>query len=208
MEDGFDRFGGLSAILVGILSLLYAFFYLIVARRAEYTGLYLSWVILAASGIFTSAAYVTLYGRLKAVSTGAALWAAALGVGASFATLVHGGYEALTMSRVRAAEGAASGALQAVSQLPSQIDPAGLAAFGVVGLSSFVFGWLIVKSGRLSRGLGWVGLLNAGLLAILFLATAGRAQRVILLSGGLTSVIVGPIWWIWLGAELMRPTGR
>jgi len=34
-------------------------------------------------------------------------------------------------------------------------------------------------------------------------APAGRPGK-LRLSGGLTSIIVGPIWWIWLGTQLMR----
>jgi hypothetical protein len=38
----------------------------------------------------------------------------------------------------------------------------------------------------------------------LYFATVAGAQTLILISGGLTSVIVGPIWWIWLGLQLLR----
>lgn len=191
MKDSFNKFGGLSAILVGVLSILYAIFYLVIARRAEYVGLFGSWVILAASGIFSSAAYVGLYSRVKSTSEGAALWALLLGGLASFAILIHGGYEALLVGKA--------------SEL-SEVDPAGLAAFGVVGLVSFIFSWLITRSGSgaLSKNLGYLGMFNALLLVVLYFASAAGAQQLILISGGLTSVIVGPIWWIWLGAQLMR----
>ena len=99
MKDDFARFGGLSAILVGLLSILYAIFFLVIAPRAENVGVLGSWVILAVSGIFSSAAYVSLYGRVKNAGKGAALWALLLGVLASFATLIHGGYEALVVGQ-------------------------------------------------------------------------------------------------------------
>ena len=87
MKDTFGKFGGLSAILVGILSILYAIFYLVIAKQAEFLGIYGSWLILAVSGIFSSAAYVALYQRVRAADEGFALWALLLGIGASFATL-------------------------------------------------------------------------------------------------------------------------
>src|SRR3989304_2972656 len=89
MRDPFGRFGGMSAIIVGALSILYAIFYLVIAPRAAYVGTLGSWLILGASGIFTSAAFVALYTRMKSASEGQALWAALLGVGSSFATLAQ-----------------------------------------------------------------------------------------------------------------------
>ena len=65
MSDNFNKFGGISAILVGILSILYAIFFLLIARSAPTVGSFGSWVILAASGVFSSAAYVAIYQRLN-----------------------------------------------------------------------------------------------------------------------------------------------
>jgi hypothetical protein len=93
-------------------------------------------------------------------------------------------------------------AIMAARMVPSQVDPAGLASFFLVGIAAFVFGWLIVRGGALPRALGYVGMLNAALLVILFFASASNAQTLILISGGLTSVIVGPVWWVWLGLNL------
>jgi hypothetical protein len=61
-----------------------------------------------------------------------------------------------------------------------------------------------VRGGRLPRTLGYLAIVNAVLLITLFFATATGMQTLILLSGGLTSVIVGPVFWIWLGRELRR----
>jgi hypothetical protein len=207
MNDSFGRFGGISAILVGVLSILYAIFFLVIARQAQYVGALGSWIILAASGIFSSAAYVALYQRLRGTAEGFALWALLLGVAASFATMVHGVYEALLLTRLRAGD-PGEAAIRAAQQVPSQVDPAGLAAFFVVGIVALIFGWLIVRGVALPRNLGYVGIFNALLLVILFFASAGEIQSLILISGGLTSVIVGPIWWIWLGLQLMRTSRR
>lgn len=207
MNDSFGRFGGISAILVGVLSILYAIFFLVIARQAQYVGALGSWIILAASGIFSSAAYVALYQRLRGTAEGFALWALLLGVAASFATMVHGVYEALLLTRLRAGD-PGEAAIRAAQQVPSQVDPAGLAAFFVVGIVALIFGWLIVRGVALPRNLGYVGIFNALLLIILFFASAGEIQSLILISGGLTSVIVGPIWWIWLGLQLMRTSRR
>jgi hypothetical protein len=188
MKD-FNKIGGYSAIIVGVLSILYAIFYLIISRQSEALGITGSWLILEASGIFSSAAYVGLYGRVRSTNEGLALWALLLGVMASFATLVHGGYEAHVVGQA--------------SSL-SQVDPNGLATFGVVGLVSLLFSWLVVRGGGLAKNFGYLGIFNALLLIVLYFATVAGSMPIILLSGGLTSVIIGPIWWIWLGLQLIR----
>ena len=187
---------GICAIIVGFLSIAYAVFYLLVSRSAPVLGMAVSWIVLAASGLFSSAVYVALHEELKEINGGFALWSVLLGVAASMATLVHGGYEAILMN---------SGT--AVAQAPSQVDPGGLMTFFVTGLVVFVFSYLMVHSRVFPRGLGTLGMVNAVVLVILFIATVSQVQTLILVSGGLTSVILGPIWWIWLGRWLLRLPG-
>jgi hypothetical protein len=176
----------------------------VIVQQAEFIGAYCSWLILGLSGLFSSAAYVALYERVRSDNEGYALWALILGAGASMATLMHGIYQAMLVNTLQIADEAQRAAIEAARMLPSQVDPAGLAAFFLVGIVAFVFGWLIVRSGALPRGLGYLSMFNAALLVILFCASAANVQMLILISGGLTSVIVGPIWWIWLGLNL-RP---
>ena len=196
MKNSTFRFGGFSAILVGMLSLLYALFYLVISRRTEMAGMIGSWLILSLSGLFTSAAYVAIYQRVRKDGEGLALWALILGAAASFATFQHGAYEGLIL---RAQPLANRGAT-----LPSQVDPSGLATFLVIGIVSFLFSILILQGTTLSKGLGILGIVNAVLLVVLYFATERGMQGLILISGGLTSVILGPVWWIWLGISLLN----
>jgi len=204
MKIQFVRFGGWSAIIVGVLSLLYALFYLVIARQAEYAGNLGSWVILAVSGVFSSAAYVALYQILKTKGGGLELWALVLGAVASLATLQHGTYEALLVRTMRFADGPTREAIDTARRLFSEVDPAGLSAFLLIGITTFLFSWLILRSGDLPAGLGYLGILNAVLLAVLFIASANTMRTLILISGGLTSVVVGPAWWIWLGVSMQK----
>jgi len=206
MNRSFERFGGLSAMLVGALSILYAVFFLVIARQNESLGTTGSWVILAVSGIFSSAAFVALYQRLRPTAEGFALWGLALGLFSSFATLMHGAYQALSLMTLASAGAEQRAAIELVRMTPSQLDPAGLGTFGVIGLASLVTGLIIIVGGRLPRMLGYLAVGNAVLLITLFFASAANAQTLVLLSGGLTSVIVGPIFWLWLGRELRRET--
>ena len=206
-NQSFARFGGLSAIIVGALSILYAIFFLVISPRNEAVGAPGSWIILAVSGVFSSAAFVALYERLRPTSAGFALWGLALGLFSSFATLAHGAYQALLILTLSSAGEGQRAAIEMARMVPSQIDPAGLATFGIIGLASLVTGFLILSWGLLPRMLGYLAVVNAVLLITLFFATAAGAQTLILLSGGLTSVIIGPIWWILLGRALRREPG-
>lgn len=202
MDESFDRFGGISAILVGVLAIVYAIFYLVIAKQAEYVGTVGSWIILAASGVFVGAAYVALYRRVRGSGEGFALWALFLGMAQSLGTLLNGAYQALLVSSMGAGE-----AVSAARSVPSPVDPKGLATFLIFALASFVFGWLITRGHTLPRTLGYVGMFNALLLVVLFFANVAGNLTLILASGGLSSVIVTPLWWIWLGSRLMRAEG-
>lgn len=194
MKDSYPAFASASAITAGILSILYAILFLFVSRANPFVGSLGSWIVLGASGFFALAAYVALYQRLHQASSGFALYALLLGGLSAFAVLQHGAFEAIELIR----RGSVDSALGA----PSQVDAAGLASFGVVGVVAFLWGWLILKTNVLPRNLGYLGMFNAVLLVVLFCATVAGSQALILISGGLTSVIVGPLYWIWLGRTL------
>lgn len=194
MDSSFQRFGSVAAMMTGVLSIVYAVFFLGVTRASAYAGTLGSWIILAASGFFAAAAYVALYQRLKDREAGFALYTMLFGIMSAFAMLQHGGFEAVEIIR--------RGGVESALGAPSQVDAAGLASFGVIGIVAFLWGWLIVRTNALPRTLGYVGIFNAILLVVLFLASVVGLQSLILLSGGLTSVVVGPVWWIWLGRAL------
>lgn len=194
MNNNFDRYGSLAATLTGVLSIVYAVLFLFVTRVNEYTGTLGSWIVLGGTAFFAIAAYVALYQRFREREPGFSLYALLLSGMAAFAMLQHGAFEAIEMVR----RGSVSSALGA----PSQVDPAGLATFAVVGVGAFLWGWMILRTGIFPRNLAYVGILNAVLLVILFFATVFGSQTIILISGGLTSVIVGPLWWIWVGRTL------
>lgn len=199
-----SRFGGVSALIVAILSLLYAIFFLLVTPRSTTLGTLGSASTFAISGFFSLAAYVALYRRVQHHHPDIALWALLLGASTSIATVLHGTYEALLFNRLAVTTGADSTMLALVQTLPTQINPMGLMSFGVVGIASYAWGWLLLRSNAFEQLLGYLGLLNALLLLTLFIAYVGGIQPLVLLAGGLTSVVVGPIWWTLLGIRLLK----
>lgn len=203
MKSSLGAWGGWSAIGVGVLSVLYAVFYLVVSQSPDDTGRLISWAILALSGILTSVAYVALYERLKKAGEGFALWAMALGVAQSALTLINGVYQAILISSVQSGE-LSKAAFDAARALPAPADPKGAATFLIFAISSYLFGRLILGGNTLPRNLGYVGLVNSVLLLLLFLGNLLNAMPLILGSGGLTAIIVTPVWWIGLGWQLKK----
>jgi hypothetical protein len=78
-----------------------------------------------------------------------------------------------------------------------------LATFLVAGVVALVLG-LAVRSDK--PRLGLLGIVLGIDMAVLFLATAIGIGPLVLLTGGLASVVLGPIWWVSL-ARLLWPGG-
>ena len=194
----YERFGGTCAILAGVSGFLYALAFIIISQNAPALGALLSALFLLLLGLLSSAAQVAVYGRLREVDPAFALWALILAMVAALGSAVHGGYDLANALNPPSA---------ALGDLPSAIDPRGLLTFGVAGLALFVISWLIVGSGRLPRGLGYLGYLSAALLVLLYLGrliVLSPSSPIILIPALLNGFVVNPVWYVWLGVSLLR----
>jgi hypothetical protein len=194
---GFERFAGIGALVTGISSLLYAVFFLAITGVLHQ---YVPSVLLGVGGVLATAVVVALYRRVRAVNADFALWALALGLLGQMGAAIHGvdGLASVISRSPAAGVG---------TTLPNAVDPAGFLAFGVTGVSTFVFAWLILHGGQLPRGLGYLGYALAVLLVALFLGALlsnDTKSLWVLLPGGLASVIATPVWNLWLGLLFLR----
>lgn len=197
MNDTFNRFAGICALILGIGSILYAVLFLIVGKEQGDFGKTGSWIVLAINGLLASAAYVGLYLKTRRAAEGFALWGLLLGLAQSAGTMANGVFQATLGTSVQTGDPFARGAL-------SQVDPKGLATFMIFGVCSLIFGWVITQTGVLPKRLGYIGIFNAILLALLFVGNVFNSVPLILGPGGLTALVVTPIWWIWVGRELSK----
>lgn len=194
----YERFAGFCAVLAGISAFLYALAFIVIQQSAPATGALLSTLFLLLLGLLSSAAEVGVYGRLRDVAPLFALWGLILAMVAAFGSAVHGGYDLANALNPPATPNV---------DLPSAIDPRGLLTFGVAGLALFVVSWVIVGSGRLPRGLGYLGYLSAVLLVVLYLGrliVLSPASPIILGPALVNGFIVSPIWYVWLGISLLQ----
>ena len=197
-SSAFLRFGGYGGILTAISSLLYAVFFLLVKGPAHDL---LPPLLLAVGGLLASAVLTALYGLVRDADPLFALWGLALGLLGQLGTLIHGVHD-LAQVLVPTPANAPD-----LTPLPNQLDPRGLLAFGLTGVSAFILSWLIVRNGMLPRGLGYLGCALGVLLVALFLGnlfTNDPSSLFVLVPGGLASLVANPAWLLWLGVSLLR----
>ena len=197
-SGGFLRFAGYGGILTAISSLLYAVFFLLVKGPAHEL---LPPLLLGIGGLLASAVLTALYGLVREADPLFALWGMALGLLGQLGALIHGIHD-LALVLAPAPANAPD-----LATLPNQLDPRGLLAFGLTGVSTFILSWLVVRSGTLPRGLGYLGCALGVLLVALFLGnlfTNDPSSLFVLIPGGLASLIANPAWLFWLGVSLLR----
>ncbi|MGZ3609227.1 MAG: hypothetical protein ACXVBU_04105 [Ktedonobacteraceae bacterium] len=192
----FERFAGLSAILAGIIGLLYSISFVILKNDI------LIALFLMLGGVFSTAVLVAVYNRLKETDATFALWALFLSIAGAFGAIIHGGYDLSNAINPTAAN-------LALANLPSAIDPRGLLTFGVAGLGVFVIAWLMGRGGQFPRGLSYWGYLLAVLLVVLYLGRLiilDPKNPIVLVAALLSGFIVNPVWYVWVGFVLWGTT--
>jgi hypothetical protein len=190
IDRAFSRRAGFQAYLIAAFSLLYAVVFLgFVRNHPENTqATALAWALIAGAGL---AATVTTTSTAARIGGDARWWLTAIGVGYGLLSAAHG-----TFAAVAVEQGIAASDL-------SPTDPRGLATFGLAGLWALTLGLEVVAgNATLPRNLGWLAIISGIDLIVLYVATVAQAETLILVSGGLASVILVPAFWIWTGRIL------
>jgi hypothetical protein len=187
----FRRTASWCAFGIAALSLLYAVVYLGLVRPdpTNTTASAFANGFIGLSGILATFAVVAVGDK---VGGAAGRWIRVVGVGWALLSAAHG-----VFSAVSDIQGLPTGDLSAT-------DPRGLATFGLAGLWSIVLGLTIRSGTSFPRGLGLVALVNGVDLLALFFATATGAGALVLVTGGLASVILGPLQWAWIGRAMIE----
>ena len=207
-STSYHKFAGICAILAGIGGFLYAVAFIILRDPLLYS------LFLLLIGLFSTAAMIAVYHRLRATDESFALWALLLGLAGALGSAIHGGFDLATVINPPPAVPAdlagrpeVKALLDYINSSPSQIDPRGLLAFGVTGIALFVIAWLTARGGAFPKALAYLGYLSAVLLIVLYLGrliVLSPANPIILLPALLNGFIVSPVWYIWLGLQLTK----
>jgi hypothetical protein len=190
IDRAFSRRAGFQSYLIAAFSLVYAVVFLGFVRNhpenVQAAGL--AWALIAGAGL---AATVTTTSTAARIGGDARWWLTAIGVGYGLLSAAHG-----TFAAVAVEQGIAASDL-------SQTDPRGLATFGLAGLWVLTLGLeTVAGNGSLPRNLGWLAIVSGIDLIVLYVATVADSETLILVSGGLASVILVPAFWIWTGRIL------
>jgi hypothetical protein len=186
------------AVLAAIAGLLYAIAFILL-RDPLLSSLFLMLV-----GAFSTAAVVAIYLRVRPANPAFALWGLGIGFVGAVGTCLHGGYDLAYNLNPPSTTPPAP-----VLALPSQVDPRGLLTFGAMGVALFVLSWLIVRSSAFPRAIGYLGLLSAVLLVILYwgrLVVLDPANPIVLLPALLNGFIVSPLFYLGIGVSLLQRT--
>jgi hypothetical protein len=189
--DVFFRRAAICAYLVAALSIAYAIVYLGYASRNvdDRSANALAYALIAAGALAASVATV---GMSELAGGSTARWLAPFGVGYALLSATHGVYAA-----IQAGQGLAAGDLSAT-------DPRGLATFGLAGIWMLALGLTARGAAAFPRNLTLIAIAGGIDLIVLFFATVAGSTTLILLTGGLASVVLGPAFWIWSGRLLSR----
>lgn len=183
-----------AAYAIAALSVAYAIAYLGFigpSRGANTTAVVLTDAFIAVAGVLVTIVAVTVGERIAGEE---GRWIALVGVGWALLSAAHGAF-----GFTRHFEGDFQTVVDAT-------DPRGFATFGLAGLWTMAIG-AFARQGRggLPRGLGAFGLVAGADLVLLYISTLFGIDTGILVFGGLASVILGPVFWMWMGSAL-RPT--
>jgi len=217
----FDVVAAIGAMAVAALSVLYAVAYLGITPKAQRgtnvdafyrsylahpAGARIASTCLLVSGLLVGLPIVALARRLDGQSASSLAWVTIVGVVGGLATAAHGlsalvGVDKLA-HQYASGDPAKRAAVAVSGATPSQVDPRGLATFFAAGIVALVLGLALRPS---NDRLGLLGTILGVDMVVLFVATAVGIGPLILVAGGLASVILGPLWWVGAGRLLQSP---
>ena len=188
-DAAFRRRAGLQAYLVALFSLAYAVVYLGLSSRdpTNAAAAALAWALIAAGALSASIATAGLASFIGGVP---GLFLTAFGVAYALLSATHGAFAAIA-----AAQGFADLDL-------SPTDPRGFATFGLAGLWMLVAGLELRGREGLRPIYPTIALVGGVDLILLFVATVVGSTPAILVTGGLASVVFGPVFWAMTGRLL------
>ena len=224
-DKSIAKLGGTCSIIVGILYVLIGItFLLLPVQQKGGTGiddlvkffpsfnqnptvmtiLYLEFALCA---IIAIAAVPAISELVRTVNEGWVRWTSTLAY-IGFAVIAIYYFQMLAIiPSTAAAYVAGDASTKAAIAIPSGVDPQFLFRYGVIGLWILVVSILGLGGGKLPKILSYLGIATA-ILYWLLAATDVLGSETIIRSivAVLGAVIVGPIWYIWIGVRLRKVT--
>jgi hypothetical protein len=218
------KLGGICAILVGILAIVSGLSFLMAPEvqkgpildpgglltsfASGHTAIMIHYWALVLAPLFGIAVVLALSDLVRPVNDGWARWGTTLGIvsmgiQAANYLLAQSHTPRLAAAYIQA-DASAKVAIAALG--PRWIDPDFWMSFGLSAIWLVILNWLALRGARIPRGLAYVGLACG----ISYLLIPGgfvlRLPSALSLAAGLVGLVLAPIWWIWAGVFLRRPS--
>jgi len=193
-DPALQRAAGLAALAAAATGLLYSISFVLVSRASPSTGGLLSALFLLLGGLLTVLVLVGVYDRRREARPALALLVVVLGAAGGLGAAIHGGFDLANALHP-------PGSLP--SGVPNAVDPRGMLTFGVAGLAVIGLGLLI------GGGPGRFAYFAGALLIVIYLARLiilTPTNLAVLLPAALAGFIVNPVFYVWLGLWLLRPS--
>lgn len=201
MTRSFERFAGWSAALTALAGLVFTVSFAIVVRDGTHSAKWISAGALLAVGIVGLTVWLALHHRLREPEPQFAALLLIIGIASSIGAALHGAYDL----------GVLAHPVGKVQDLPSAVDPRGLATFGLAGAALAGFGWLAGRNGQLPQLLARLAVIDGGLLIVLYVGRltvldphANLIKVVALLSG----LVLTPLFYAGFSRELLAGEPR
>jgi len=192
-EQSLSRLGGVAAIANAILALVYAVGFVFLKNANVYAP------ALLIGGVLSAVALTAVYSRIRSETSGFALLGLLFGFAGTIGAIVHGGYDLANLLNPPTGAPDAS--------LPFPTDPRGLMTFGISGIGVLALSWATLRETAIPRRLAWLGIALGVLLIVVYLGrliVLDPNSPLILAPAGLAAIIVSPLWYAWIGRELLR----
>ncbi len=186
------RVGGLAGILLALTSWTAVIVYGSLVQPGDArVGLQLFQFLYALVAFWSLFAIVAVYYRVRAAGEAWALFATLIGVVAAVGTMAAALYDVASLR------------LAPVTVAASPVNPLGVMSFLLTGLW-FLIANLLLWRIRTPRPLVLLGFIAAADLFAGFIASLSGAGGIVFLASLISGAIGGPIYWVWLGRELLR----
>jgi len=188
-SDSFEQFAGWSAAGAALAGAAYAVAFVVLKDKG------LSGLTLLLAPLLAVPPLIAVYGRLRSIDAGFALFGLGLGLAGSIGASVHGGFD---LANALHEPGT-------IGEFPNYVDPRGLLTFGASGLALLVLATLAGRSTELPR---WVMPLGLLLGVVLILTWLGRlvvldVTSPLVLGPALVAGVLSPIFYLALGRWLL-----
>ena len=222
MEDkSLSKLGGICAIIVGILYIVGGAAYLtlpadmktgsdpgafLAAFANEPTMATLQYWAFAFIGVFAIAVVLAVSAKVRSQNEGWVRWTSNLAlIGFAVVALQYSRYIVLYADRAAtyAAGDAATKAALAANQSLATLDQFGFLAYGAVGLWFLVVNLLALGGDTWPKILAYLGIVGAIAYEFVMIGQLCEVELFVTIAAG-TAVIVGPIWYIWMGSILRK----